>query len=153
MPSVHGDVDAHTHLAQLKSSHLWVVRTHQAGKMCPSTFPEILLCPDCPESVGIILFFPCSWARENKTWKEPTQIVSFQYLKGACRKAGEGLSAMACCGKGRRNWFKLKVDRLDWILEEFVTVEWWGTGIGSQRSNGCPIPGHWWKTSEGGRSF
>ncbi|GAB0182074.1 mitochondrial enolase superfamily member 1 [Grus japonensis] len=38
-------------------------------------------------------------------------IVAFQYLKGACRKAGEGLFIRECSDRTRGNGFKLKEGR------------------------------------------
>jgi len=35
-------------------------------------------------------------------------IAAFQYLKRACRKAGEGLFTRACSDRARENGFKLK---------------------------------------------
>ena len=50
-------------------------------------------------------------------------IVAFQYLKGACRKAGEGLSIRACSERMGENGFKLEESRfrLD-IRKKFFTV-------------------------------
>jgi len=50
-------------------------------------------------------------------------IVAFQYLKGACKKAGEGLFTSACSDRARGNGFKLKEGRfrLD-IRKKFFTV-------------------------------
>jgi len=40
--------------------------------------------------------------------KAPGDLTeAFQYLKGAYRKAGEGLFIRACCGRTRGNGFKL----------------------------------------------
>ena len=38
-------------------------------------------------------------------------IAASQYLKGACKKAGEGLFTEACSDRTRRNGFKLKDGR------------------------------------------
>jgi len=50
-------------------------------------------------------------------------IVAFQYLKGACRKAGEGLFMRTCSDRIRGNGFKLKEHRfrLD-TRKKFFTV-------------------------------
>ena len=50
-------------------------------------------------------------------------IVTFQYLKGAYRKAGEGLLIRACSNRTRGNGCKLEEDRyrLD-IRRKFFTV-------------------------------
>ncbi|KFV58585.1 hypothetical protein N328_11988, partial [Gavia stellata] len=50
-------------------------------------------------------------------------IVAFQYLKEACKKAGEGCFKRACSDKTRGNGFKLKDSRfrLD-IREKFFTM-------------------------------
>ena len=50
-------------------------------------------------------------------------IAAFQYLKGACKKAGEGLFTRACSDRTRGNGFKLKEGRfrLD-IRKKFFTV-------------------------------
>jgi len=49
--------------------------------------------------------------------------VAFQYLKGAYKKAGEGLFTRACSDRTRDNVFKLKEGRfrLD-IRKKFFTV-------------------------------
>jgi len=39
-------------------------------------------------------------------------IAAFQYLKGACNKAGEGLFTRACRDRRRGSGFKLKERRL-----------------------------------------
>jgi len=71
-------------------------------------------------------------------------IEAFQYLKGACKRAGEGLFTRACSDRTRRNGFKLEVGkfRLD-IRKKFFTmrvVRHWNRP--SQRSCGCPLPGN-----------
>jgi len=38
-------------------------------------------------------------------------MAAFPYLKGACKKAGEGLFARACSDRTRGNGFKLKEGR------------------------------------------
>ena len=38
-------------------------------------------------------------------------VAAFQYLKGACKKAGEGLFTRACRDRTRGNGFKLKEGR------------------------------------------
>jgi len=50
-------------------------------------------------------------------------IAAFQCLKGACKKAGEGLFARTCSYRTRGNAFKLKEGkfRLD-IREKFFTM-------------------------------
>jgi len=50
-------------------------------------------------------------------------IVAFQYLKGAYKKAGEGLFTRACSDRTRGNGFKLKESRfrLD-IRKKFFTM-------------------------------
>ncbi|GAB0209199.1 hypothetical protein GRJ2_003385600 [Grus japonensis] len=50
-------------------------------------------------------------------------IAAFQYLKGACRKDGEGLFTKACSGRTRDNGFKLKEgrSRLD-IRKKFFSM-------------------------------
>ena len=49
--------------------------------------------------------------------------AAFQYLKGACKKAGEGLFTRACSDRTRDNCFKLKEGRfaLD-IRKKFFTT-------------------------------
>ncbi|KFM13074.1 hypothetical protein AS27_01064, partial [Aptenodytes forsteri] len=51
-------------------------------------------------------------------------IAAFQYLKGACKKAGEGLFTRACNGRRRGNGFKLKEGgfRLD-IRKKFFAMK------------------------------
>ena len=49
--------------------------------------------------------------------------AAFQYLKGACRKSGEGLFPRACSDGTRGNGFKLKEGRLRLdIRKKFLTV-------------------------------
>ena len=50
-------------------------------------------------------------------------IAAFQYLKGAYRKAGEGLFLRACSDRTRENGFKLKEGRFRLhIRKKFFTV-------------------------------
>ncbi|GAB0180294.1 triadin [Grus japonensis] len=60
----------------------------------------------------------------EKTRLQEDLIVAFQYLKGAYRKAGEGLFTRACRDRTRGNGFKLKEGRfrLD-IRKKFFTVK------------------------------
>jgi len=46
---------------------------------------------------------------KRRLWRD--LIEAFQYLKGAYRKAGEGLFARACSDRTGSNGFKLKEDR------------------------------------------
>ncbi|GAB0186321.1 hypothetical protein GRJ2_001097400 [Grus japonensis] len=70
-------------------------------------------------------------------------IAAFQYLKGASKKAGEGLFIRECSDRTRGDGFKLKEGRfrLD-IRKKFFTVR-----VGevleqvAQKGCGCPIPG------------
>ena len=50
-------------------------------------------------------------------------VAAFQYLKGAYKKAGEGLFTRACSDRTRGNGFQLKVGRfrLD-VRKKFFTV-------------------------------
>jgi len=49
-------------------------------------------------------------------------IAAFQYLKGACKKAGEGLFTRACSDRARGNGFKLKEVRFRFdIRKKFFT--------------------------------
>jgi len=50
-------------------------------------------------------------------------LTAFQYLKGACRKAGENIFSRACCDRTRSNGFKLREcrSRLD-IRTTFFTM-------------------------------
>jgi len=50
-------------------------------------------------------------------------VAAFQYLKGTCKKAGEGLFKRVCSDKTRSNGFKLREGRfrLD-IKKKFFTV-------------------------------
>jgi len=72
-------------------------------------------------------------------------IASFQYLKGAYRKDGEGLFTRDCSDRTRGNGFKLKEGRfrLD-IRKKFFTMRVEGGEAQEQvarRSCGCPLPG------------
>ena len=49
--------------------------------------------------------------------------IAFQYLKGACEKAGEGLYIRACSDRTQDNGFKLKVGRFRLeIRQKFFTM-------------------------------
>ncbi|KAK4817899.1 hypothetical protein QYF61_002283 [Mycteria americana] len=65
-------------------------------------------------------------------------IAAFQYLKGACRKAGEGHFTRACTDRQGVNLpLKLKEGRFRlYIRKTFFTMR-----VVAQRSCGCPIPG------------
>ncbi|KAK4828315.1 hypothetical protein QYF61_025327 [Mycteria americana] len=70
-------------------------------------------------------------------------LEAFQYLKGAYKKAGEGLFIRKCSDRMRDNGFKLKEGRfrLD-IRKKFFTNEGGETlEQVAQRSCVCPIPG------------
>jgi len=58
---------------------------------------------------------------KRRLWGDLT--AAFQYLKEACRKAGEGLFTRACSDRTRCNGFKLKEHRfrLD-IRKKFFTI-------------------------------
>jgi len=78
---------------------------------------------------------------KSRLWRDLR--AAFQYLKGACKKAGEGLFTRACRDRTRGNVFKVKEGRfrLD-IRKKFFTmrlVRHWNRL--SQRSCGCPLPG------------
>ena len=50
-------------------------------------------------------------------------IAAFQYLKGACRKPGEGLFTRVCSDRTRANGFKLKEGRFRLaVRRKFFTV-------------------------------
>jgi len=57
----------------------------------------------------------------RRLWED--LIAAFQYLKGSCKKAGEGLFTRACSGRTRGNGFKQKEGmlRLD-IRKKLFTV-------------------------------
>ena len=58
---------------------------------------------------------------ERRLWRDT--IAAFQYLKGAYKKAGEGLFIRACSNRMRRNGFKLKEGRfMPDIRKTFFTV-------------------------------
>ena len=52
------------------------------------------------------------WFRLEKRRLRGDLIAACQYLKGACKRAGEGLFTRACRDKTRGNEFKLKEGRL-----------------------------------------
>ena len=56
-------------------------------------------------------------------------------LKGAYKKAGEGLFTRACTDRTRSNGFKLKEGRFRLDVRKFFTEQV------AQRGCGCPIPG------------
>ena len=68
--------------------------------------------------------------------------AALQCLKGACRKAGEGLFVRECNDRTKGNSFKLKEGRfrLD-IQRKFFTQCGEALAQAAQRSCGCPIPG------------
>jgi len=70
-------------------------------------------------------------------------IAAFQYLKGACRKDGEGLFTRACSDKTRRNGCKPKEGRfrLDIRKKSFTmrVVKHWNRL--PRQSCGCPLSG------------
>jgi len=68
-------------------------------------------------------------------------MAAFQYLKGAYRKAGEGLVVRAYTNKMRRNGFKLEEGRfrLD-IRKKFFTNEML-QHVAQRGGCGCPHPG------------
>ena len=68
-------------------------------------------------------------------------IAAFQYLKGAYKKAGEGLFTRACSDRTRGNSFKLEEGRFS-LGEEVLHCEG-GEALEqvAQRGCGCPIPG------------
>ena len=59
--------------------------------------------------------------KKRRLWGD--HIAAFQYLKGACRKGGEGLFIRACSNRTRGNSFELDKSRfrLD-IRRKFFTV-------------------------------
>lgn len=59
-------------------------------------------------------------------------MMAFQQLKGASKKAGEGFSTRACGDKTRGKCFKLKENRLNWILENY------SVRVVSNWHAGCP---------------
>ena len=68
--------------------------------------------------------------------------MSFQYLKRASRKAGEGLLIRAGNNRMRGNGLNLEEDgsRLD-IRKKFFTVRVVALEQVAQRGCGCPLPG------------
>ena len=69
-------------------------------------------------------------------------IAAFQYLKGAYRKAGEGLFTRACSDRTRGNGFKLKEGQFRLAVRKFFTVRVVRhLEQVAQRGCGCPLPG------------
>jgi len=70
-------------------------------------------------------------------------IAVFQYVKGAYKKAGEGLFARACSGRTRGNGFKLKEGRFRLDIRKIFflmrVVRHWNRL--SRESCGCSLPG------------
>ena len=68
--------------------------------------------------------------------------VAFQYLKGAYRKAREGLLRRACSDRMMGNGFKLEegISRLD-LKERFFAVRMVRQERVAQSNCGCPLPG------------
>ena len=72
-------------------------------------------------------------------------IAAFQYLKGAYRKAGEGLFTRACSDRARGNGFKLKEGRFRLgIRKKFFTV---GVVRHWHRLPKAPVDGPSWQCS------
>jgi len=69
-------------------------------------------------------------------------ITAFQYLKGAFKKAGEGLFTRACSDRTRGNGFKQNKGRfrLD-MRKKFFPVMFVRHWKVVQRSCGCPMTG------------
>jgi len=64
---------------------------------------EPLCCEERMRELGLFSL------EKNRLWED--LIVAFQYLKEACKKAGEGLFTRACRNRTRGNGFKLKKGR------------------------------------------
>ncbi|MCQ4179464.1 hypothetical protein FK518_28345, partial [Klebsiella pneumoniae] len=80
-------------------------------------YPLFRLCFDSFEVRKLVLF----GLEKRRSGK--TLVAAFQYLKGAYKKAGEGLLTRACSDRTRGNGFKLKEGRfrLD-IRKKFFTM-------------------------------
>ncbi|GAB0188081.1 hypothetical protein GRJ2_001273400 [Grus japonensis] len=70
-------------------------------------------------------------------------IAAFHYLKGACRKAGEGLVTRAWSDRTRGNGIKLRKCRFRLDIRKKFFYDECGEALAqvAQRSCGCPIPG------------
>ena len=77
---------------------------------------------------------------EEKTLRRPYR--GFEYLKGAYRKAEEGLFIRACSDRKKENDFKLEEGRfrLD-IKKKFFTMRVVRLEQVAQRGCECPLPG------------
>ena len=70
-------------------------------------------------------------------------IVSFQYLKGDCKKEGDRLFSKICCDRIKGNDFKLKEGRFKLDIREKFFYDKGGEALAqvAHIGDGCPIPG------------
>ena len=77
---------------------------------------EHLSCEDRLRELGLFSL--------EKRWLQGDLLAAFQYLKGAYRKAGEGLFTRACSDRTKGNGFKQKEGRFRFCLSTLPLLLW-----------------------------